>query len=57
MGAVLSAPKFRKFWLESNGPDNLGSVRLEHWGTPIKVVHFDRFAHFGRKMSEMSLSI
>ena len=48
-GHFLFSPKFWKFRLESkwNGPI-FGSVLPAYLGPPLKVVHFDRYSHFGR---------
>ena len=41
--------KFRKFSVgTSNGTDHFDLVRPEYSGPALKVVHFDRFGHFGR---------
>lgn len=32
----------------SNGTNHFGLVRQEYSGPALRVVHFDRFGHFGR---------
>ena len=57
MGRLPFSPKFRKFWLEIkwNGPFRFGPTGIFEGG--LKVVYFDRSAHFGRSDRNVPLHL
>ena len=56
MGAFYSAPKIPEILVRNQMErTDFCSVQPEYLGPPLKMVHFDRSAHFSQ--TEMSLSI